>query len=243
MMIIYPAIDLKDGACVRLKQGDFSQLTIFNSDPVQQAKSYQDQGAQYIHVVDLDGAKDGVGKNYDIIARIAKAVDIPVQVGGGIRTEQAIISLLDAGVERVIIGTKAIENLAFVRAIVSQYGDKIVVSIDAKDGFVATNGWVDTTDVEALSLCQELVEIGVKTIVYTDISRDGMMAGIDALFYKQLQEKLGIAVIASGGVTDLTDLLTLAKYKVSGAITGKALYSNNINLREAIVEVAKLDVK
>ncbi|GBU10753.1 N-(5'-phospho-L-ribosyl-formimino)-5-amino-1-(5'-phosphoribosyl)-4-imidazolecarboxamide isomerase [Erysipelotrichaceae bacterium] len=234
-MIIYPAIDLKDGVCVRLMQGDFEAMTVFHQNPVEQAVAYEKKGATYIHLVDLDGAKDGVAGNTAVIAEIIKHITIPIQVGGGIRDEKKIKELLDLGVARVILGTKAIENIAFVTEMVLAYPDKIIVSIDAKNGYVATKGWVEQTDVRAADLCKQLKQIGVQTIVYTDIGKDGMMSGIEDDFYAKLKQNLGIEIIASGGVTSLVDVRNLAQKGIDGAIIGKALYIEKINLEEAII--------
>lgn len=236
-MVLYPAIDLKDGKCVRLVQGDFNDMTIFNNDPLKQAIMYQQSGAQYIHVVDLDGAKDGISKNTNIIKEMVNVLNIPIKVGGGIRSEQAIKSMLDIGVKRVIIGTKALEKPEFIKNMLLKYPNQVIVSIDAKDGYVAINGWQQQSDVDAKVFCKKLVEFGLKTIVYTDISKDGMMQGLDVSLYEQLKKDLGIEIIASGGVTSQFDLDSLANKNVDGAIIGKALYLGAINLEDALLNL------
>lgn len=200
-MIIFPAIDILDGQCVRLIQGDYNQESVYSNSPVDMAKQWEEKGAEFIHIVDLDGAKSGNSTNKDIIQKIAQTVNIPVQVGGGIRSLEIIDTHIDNGVNRVIIGTAAIQDPDFLKAAVEKYGDKIVVSLDARNGFIATDGWTDTSEVKALDLVKDLEKIGVKTIVYTDIAKDGMLQGPNLDEQQAINEATTIDVIASGGVT------------------------------------------
>lgn len=233
-MIIFPAIDIKDGNCVRLKQGKFEDMDVYFDNPVEVAKTWEAKGAEFIHLVDLDGAKDGKSKNFDIISEIAKTVKIPVQVGGGIRTREAVQTLLDAGVNRVILGTAAVNEKELLKSLVDEYGKQIVVSIDAKDGIVAIDGWVNLSSLNSVDFVKELEEIGVETIVYTDIAKDGMMEGPNFDIYRELMEKNKIDIIASGGVSTLEDVAKLSEMNMYGAIIGKALYIENIKLEDAL---------
>ncbi len=231
-MNIYPAIDIIDGNCVRLCQGDFDKLTVFNDDVAKQAREWESCGAKYLHVVDLDGAK-GRGHNREAIQKILEAVQIPIQVGGGIRSFEDIEGMVKLGVSRVILGTKAL-NGDFVKEAVSKYGSKIAVGIDAKEGMVAVSGWTSVSTVSALSLCQQMKALGVSTIIYTDIAKDGMMAGPNIAATKELIEKTQLSVIASGGVSTYEDLEKINKIGAEGAIIGKALYQGNISLKEVM---------
>lgn len=233
-MIIFPAIDIKDGNCVRLKQGKFDELDVYFDNPVEVAQKWESKGAEFIHIVDLDGAKDGKSKNYDIIANIAKTVNIPIQVGGGIRSEEAVKNLLDAGVNRVILGTAAVNDEKFLREMAEKYGEKIVVSVDAKDGIVAVDGWINLSTIRSEEFVKTLDEIGVKTIVYTDIAKDGMMQGPNFDIYKEVSEISDIDVIASGGVSSIDDVKKLKSMDMYGAIIGKALYIDKIKLEDAL---------
>ncbi|MFS1514823.1 1-(5-phosphoribosyl)-5-[(5-phosphoribosylamino)methylideneamino]imidazole-4-carboxamide isomerase [Chengkuizengella sp. SCS-71B] len=236
---IYPAIDILDGKCVRLVQGDYNQETVYHQSPVDVAKTWEKQGASWIHVVDLDGAKAGYPVNENIIGEIASAVNVPIQVGGGIRSIESIKQLLKCSVSRVIIGTAAIEDRDFVEEVLEQYGDKIAIGIDARDGYVATRGWLETSKVKADELAHQLAQKGAKTFIFTDISRDGMMQGPNVESIVKLAKSSGQSVIASGGVSDISDLKKLAVHKqdgVIGAIIGKALYTNKIHLTKAIEE-------
>ncbi|MDR2191714.1 MAG: 1-(5-phosphoribosyl)-5-[(5-phosphoribosylamino)methylideneamino]imidazole-4-carboxamide isomerase [Endomicrobium sp.] len=236
-MIVIPAIDIRQGNSVRLKQGKIDAETIHSTNPVFIAKLWKAKGAQRIHVVDLDGAFNGVGQNKKIIKDICEAVDIPVEVGGGIRTLDAVKELFDAGASYAILGTVAVYNPDIVRKAVAQYGaDKIIVAIDAKDGKVAIGGWKDITHVEVLELAKQLKEIGVEEILYTDISRDGMLTGPDISGIKKLA-KMKMRIIASGGVKTVKDIAKLKKLEKSGviaAIVGSALYTDDFSLEEAI---------
>ena len=233
-MIIFPAIDMKDGKCVRLEQGLFDKVTVFGEDPVEMAKKWEREGGEFLHLVDLDGAKDGVPKNLEIIKDICKNINIPIQLGGGIRNKETVKILLDAGVTRVIVGTMAINDMELLKELVDEYGERIVVSIDAKDGLVAVDGWVNVSEVDSIDLVRELDKIGVKTIVYTDIAKDGMMEGPNFDIYKTLAENTNIDVIASGGVSTIDNVKKLKKMDMYGAIIGRALYTGDIKLKDAL---------
>lgn len=238
-MQIYPAIDLKNGQCVRLKQGRFDDVTSYGDDPVQRAKIWEQAGATYIHVVDLDGARTGNSYNLEAIKKIVSAVNVPVQTGGGIRSMRDIEQRIDAGVSRVIIGTAAVNNPELVKEAVRVYGDKIAVGIDASKGMVATDGWEKISDVPAIVLCKKMAEIGVKTVVYTDISKDGMMSGPNIESTKELVEQSGINIIASGGVSTMSDLEGVESINAQGVIIGKALYQGTLDLKEVIERFEK----
>lgn len=238
-MQIYPAIDLKNGQCVRLKQGKFDDVTFYGNDPVQQAGKWVTSGATYIHVVDLDGARTGNGENLEAIKRIAETYKIPVETGGGIRNMRDIEDRINAGVSRVIIGTAAVNNPDLVKEAVRIYGNKIAVGIDASNGMVAINGWEKISDIKAIDLCKRMGEYGVKYIIYTDISKDGMMSGPNIESTKELIEKTGINIIASGGVTTMSDIKKVAEIGAEGVIIGKALYQGNLDLKEVIDKFEK----
>ena len=236
-MKIFPAIDLRDGRAVRLYQGDYDQMTVYSDSPVQGARSFKEAGAEYLHLVDLDGAKDGALVNFDTIKAIVEDVDMFVEVGGGIRDEERIKQYLEVGVGRVILGTIAIKDPAFLEEMVSKYGDKIAVGVDARDGFVAINGWKEITDKKGIEFCKYLESIGVKTVIYTDISRDGGLEGTNMEVYRELQEIEGLEITASGGIS-FEEEITALKDVVDSAILGKAIYSGKLNLARA-VELAK----
>ena len=234
-MIIFPAIDIKDKKCVRLTQGDFDKVNVYGEDPSRMAKKWADDGAEFIHVVNLNGSRDEIGINDETLSKVAKSVDVPIQVGGGIRDEKRVKELLDLGINRVIVGTMAIENKELLKELIEKYkADKIVVSIDAKNGKVATHGWEKVSDIDSVDLCKELEQIGVKTIVYTDISKDGMLEGPNFDIYKELSQKTSLDIIASGGVTSIDDVKRLLDMNMYGAIIGKALYDNRIDLKEVL---------
>lgn len=233
-MIIFPAIDILNGKCVRLIQGDYNQEKVYGDSPIDMAKQWEEKGAEFIHIVDLNGAKSGESVNKEIIVDIAATVQVPIQVGGGIRTIDTVKDYLDAGVDRVIVGTAAITDDAFLREAVETYKERIVVSLDARNGFVATDGWTDTSEVEALSLVNKLEEIGVKTIVYTDIAKDGMLQGPNLEEQKTINEATAIDVIASGGVTTKEDVENLQALKMYGAIIGKALYDGKLAFEDVV---------
>ena len=236
-MLIIPAIDLKDGKCVRLKQGDMEEATVFSDDPVAMADRWVNAGARRLHLVDLNGAFAGEPVNGDAVKAIAqKYPTLPIQIGGGIRSLETIQAYLDAGVHFVIIGTMAVKDPEFVKAACKQFPGHIIVGIDAKDGKVAIDGWAEVTDVDATDLALKFKQDGVEAIVYTDISRDGMMQGVNIEATKRLAEASGIPIIASGGVTDIKDVHALCEIEnsgVTGAITGRAIYEGTLNLQEA----------
>lgn len=234
-MIIFPAIDILDGHCVRLIQGDYNQEKVYSDSPVDMAKQWEKKGAAYIHIVDLNGAKTGDSSNQETITTIANTVKIPVQVGGGIRSLETIQAYLENGVSRVIVGTAAITDQNFLKEAVRQYGDKIVVSLDAREGYVATDGWTDTSNVRAIDLVKKLEDIGVATIVYTDIAKDGMLEGPNLTEQNDINTATTMQVIASGGITTKTDVESLADLNLYGAIIGKALYDGKLEF-ESIVE-------
>lgn len=233
-MIIYPAIDIIGGKCVRLQQGSYSDVTVFGDSPVDMARKWESLGAEYLHVVDLDGARSGKSENAEIIAQIAKTLKIPVQIGGGIRTLETIETYLSGGLSRVILGTSAVNNREMLISALKEYKDKIAVGIDAKDGKVAIHGWEKTSDFTAVEFAKEVEALGTKTIIYTDISRDGMLKGPNLQAMKEMADSVSLNVIASGGVSKLADIVDLKQTGVSGVIVGKALYTGNVNLKEAI---------
>lgn len=234
-MRLYPAIDIKDGKCVRLRQGKFDDVNVYAENPVDIARAWERAGASYIHLVDLDGALMGRGVNRDVIREIARAVYVPVQLGGGIRTKADMEEVFDLGVARAIIGTKAVSEPAFVKECIKTFGaERIVVGVDAKNGLVAVGGWGEVSSVTALELGREMKKLGVKTIIYTDISKDGMLAGPNISATKELSDETGIDIIASGGVSTMEDLEKLHANGIHGAIIGKALYEKRIDLATAI---------
>lgn len=238
-MKIFPAIDLKDGQCVRLYQGDFKQQTVVNPDPLEQAKEFADKGATYLHIVDLDGALVGQAVSAPIIKTIKEETQLNIEVGGGIRTLEQVDAYIAAGIDRLIIGSAALNNPAFVKEAVARYGDKIAVGIDAKQGFVAISGWLDVSQTDYISFAKEMEKIGVSTIIYTDIDKDGTLAGPNISHYQALQEAVDMQIIASGGVSGKADLEALAQLGIYGAIVGKAYYSGRITMTE-ILEVEAL---
>ena len=236
-MIILPAIDLKEGCCVRLEQGLMEKDTVYHDDPAAQARIWQEQGGEFLHIVDLDGAFAGVPKNREAIKAIVAAIDIPCELGGGVRDLETIEAYLALGVDRVILGTVAKENPALVEEACRKFPGRIVVGIDAKDGLVAVRGWADVTEKQATELAREMEGFGVEAIIYTDIARDGMMQGPNIKATKALAEAICIPVIASGGVSSLKDIRNLMEIEasgVTGVITGKAIYSGAIDLRKAV---------
>ena len=233
-MKLYPAIDLKEGKCVRLMQGDYDAVTIYGNNPSEMAKKWEDLGGDFLHIVDLDGAKAGQAVNQEAITQIIEAVQIPIEVGGGIRTMEDIGAQLNMGVHRVILGSAAIRNKALVKEALEAFGsDRTVVGVDAKEGRVAIEGWLEVTDVSALDFCKELESMGVQTVIYTDIAKDGMMQGPNLEETKKIVDHTQLKVVASGGVSCLEDLEALEKIGVEGAIIGKALYTKAIDLEEA----------
>ncbi len=234
-MQLYPAIDMKNGQCVRLRQGAFKDITIYSDAPEKVAAHWQEKGASFLHLVDLDGALAGYSVNEEVIRRIADTVSIPIEIGGGIRSKEAVERMLDLGVRRVIIGTKAAEHPEFLRDMVRTFGEEaIVAGVDAKDGMVAVEGWEKVSSLTASDLCLTMKEFGVRHIVYTDISRDGMLSGPNVEATRKLTEETGLDIIASGGVSCMEDLKCLHEAGIRGAIIGKALYENRIDLAEAV---------
>jgi phosphoribosylformimino-5-aminoimidazole carboxamide ribotide isomerase len=231
-MLIYPAIDIKNGKCVRLTQGVKEAETVYYDQPWEVARLFQEQGAKRLHVIDLDGAFEGESRNLPAIEKIIRSVTIPVQTGGGIRSLQRLEQLFGAGVWRCILGTKALEDSAMLQEALDRYGDKIVVSVDAKDGLVAVEGWTKVGTREAMDFARELESMGLKTLVYTDIARDGMMQGPNLPAIQKLREAVSLEMIASGGVSCLQDLINLKAAGVEGAIVGKALYEGAFTLPE-----------
>ncbi len=236
-MDVIPAIDLLEGRCVRLYQGDYSRSQTFNENPVEVAKQWVDEGATRLHVVDLDGAKYGKSCNLKSIASIVRAIPIPVQVGGGLRKRDTIAELLATGVKRAILGTIAVENPQLVAQLCQEFPGQIAVGIDARNGKVATRGWLETSEILATELAKQMVNLGVSVIIYTDIHRDGTMQGPNLPALREMADAVDIPVIASGGVSSLSDLLSLLALEASGicgAIVGKAIYTGDISLKEAI---------
>lgn len=234
-MNLYPAIDIKEGHCVRLRQGSFLDIKKYFDNPVDVARKWQGEGARFLHIVDLDGALKGEPVNGELIKTICNEVKIPVQIGGGIRSLTSIEGLLKSGVKRCIIGTRALKEPEFILSAIKEFGDEsIVVGIDAREGRVATHGWENVSDISASSLALKMKEIGVKHIVFTDITRDGMLSGVNVSATADMTKMTGIEIIASGGVGDINDLKLLDEAGVKGAIIGKALYEGRINLKEAV---------
>ena len=233
-MRIYPAIDIKDGKCVRLLRGSFSDVTIYGDNPAEMALKWAELGGEYIHVVDLDGALKGHGVNADAIKAICNAVSVPVQTGGGIRTMSDIEAKLNCGISRVIIGTKAVSDANFVKEAVREYGDKIVIGIDAKNSMVAIEGWEKTSDYRAVEFAKMMEDIGVKTIVYTDIATDGTLMGPNVEAMSEMVKSTNMNIIASGGIGSIEHIKSLVQTGVEGVITGRALYTGNISLPDAI---------
>lgn len=236
-MKLYPAIDIKDGRCVRLQQGRFDQVKVYSDTPAEIAALWETKGASFLHLVDLDGALKGRSANAECIRQIVKAVQIPTELGGGIRSLRDIEEVLDLGVYRAIIGTKAVEDPRMLREAVRQFGaEHIAVGIDAKNGLVAVNGWEQVSQVTAMELALLMKDMGVRTIIYTDISRDGMLSGPNVEATKLLSDTSGLDVVASGGVSCMEDLRRIHWSGIHGAIIGKALYENRIDLAEAVKE-------
>jgi len=233
-MELFPAIDLICGCAVRLVKGDYAQKTVYSDDPAEVARSFAAAGAKYLHVVDLEGAKDGGTPNLETIKNIVENGGLLVEVGGGIRSEEVIKKYLDAGVFRVILGTAAVQNPAFLEEMVQKYGEKIAVGVDIKDGMVAIKGWTEVSEESCFDFCEKLQKIGVKTIICTDISKDGLLSGTNLELYKELSEKFSVDIVASGGVTTLDDVKKLADMGMYGAILGNALYTGNIDLKAAV---------
>jgi len=238
MMRLIPAIDIRGGKCVRLRKGDFADETVFGDDPVAMAQRWVAEGARYLHVVDLDGARDGVLRNFSLVSAIADTVAVPVETGGGIRTEAALTMVAESRVAKAVLGTSAVEDEAFLLRALSVVGPgRLVVAVDAEDGFVKTKGWKERTSVRALDLALRLVDMGIREILYTDISRDGMMQSVNLEGIRELASGSGLEVIASGGVTGLDDLRALKALEpmgVTGVIAGRALYEERFTVAQAL---------
>jgi len=234
-MQLYPAIDMKGGKCVRLTQGLFDQVKVYSDTPAEMARLWAGQGASFLHIVDLDGALAGHSVNEEAIRAIIRSVTVPVQLGGGIRSVEAVDYMLKLGIFRCIIGTRAVERPEFIRELIQQFGsERIVVGVDARDGMVAVEGWEKTSTLKALDLCLLMKEYGVEHIVYTDISRDGTLTGPNVTYTRELTDKTGLDVIASGGMSCMEDLVRLQEAGIKGAIIGKALYEGKISLPAAV---------
>lgn len=233
-MELFPAIDLFDRKAVRLLHGDYAKMTVYSDDPLAVAQDFAACGAKDIHMVDLEGAKDGTTPNLSVVSAIAQAGALRVQVGGGIRSRDTVQRYVDAGVSRVILGTAAVTDPALLESLAKEYGEKIAVSVDIKDGFVAIRGWTQQSSLTADALCARLVDVGVKTVICTDISRDGAMRGTNRELYRRLNEAYPLNFIASGGVSSMEDVQALAQMNLYGAIIGKAYYTGAIDLKKAI---------
>ncbi len=237
-MIIYPAIDLYEGKAVRLFKGDYAQMTVYNENPLLVAKAFEKSGATHIHLVDLEGAKNGTTPNFDTVKKIKENTSLFCEIGGGVRNDEVIEKYINAGIDRVILGTAAVKDPEFLEAAVEKYGEKIAVGIDIKEGLVAIKGWTETADLTAEQFCERLEGLGVKTIICTDVSKDGAMQGTNHELYKKLKAAFGIDIIASGGVSSLDDIKLLRENDIYGAIIGKAYYTGAVRIEDAL-EVAK----
>ena len=239
-MNLFPAIDLIGGKAVRLVKGDYAQVTVYSDSPVKVAKYFEECGAKYLHVVDLEGARDGSLANLETIKDIIKNTGLFVEVGGGIRSLETVKKYIEAGAKRVIIGTAAVTDPEFLEAAVAAYGEKIAVGVDIKDGMVAIKGWTETSALSCFDFCEKLSDMGIKTIICTDISKDGLLAGTNLALYRELSEKFSMDITASGGVSTLDDVKKLCEMDMYGAILGKALYTGNIDLREALAVASEV---
>ena len=236
-MRIYPAIDIKDGKCVRLFKGDYDQMTVYSDSPWEIAKEFENCGAQWLHLVDLEGARDGGTPNLETIQSIRRECSLSIEVGGGIRNMATVETYIAAGIDRVILGTAAVKDEDFLKAALEAYGDKIAVGVDLRDGFVAIKGWTEKTALSGMDFCKKMQDMGVKTIICTDISKDGAMKGTNRELYETMSRELDVNITASGGVSSLEDVQALAAMGLYGAIIGKAYYTGAIDLRKAL-EVA-----
>ena len=237
-MKLFPAIDLYEGKAVRLYKGDYAQMTVYSEDPASVAADFAASGAECIHIVDLEGAKSGTTPNFDTVCKIKATSGLFCEIGGGIRSMDVIDRYLLAGIDRVILGTAAVGNLDFVKHAVDKYGDRIAVGADLKDGYVAVKGWIEKTDLSAEDFFRQMQDVGVKTVICTDISKDGAMMGTNLELYRSLSQKFSMQIVASGGVSSLEDVKKLNEMGLYGAIIGKAYYTGAIDLKEAI-EVSK----
>ena len=237
-MILFPAIDLFEGKAVRLFKGDYAQMTVYSEHPEEIGKDFAACGATHAHLVDLEGAKSGETPNLETVIRIRESSGLFCEIGGGIRSMEVVKRYLDAGLDRVILGTAAVEDEKFLTAAVEKYGEKIAVGADVRDGYIAVKGWTEKSSIGLMDFCRKMEKIGVKTLICTDISRDGAMRGTNREMYRELSEELGLQITASGGVSSLEDVESLRKMDLYGAIIGKAYYTGNIDLKEA-VRIAK----
>ncbi len=237
-MKLFPAIDLYDGKAVRLYKGDYSNMTVYSENPIEIARDFEKLGARYIHIVDLEGAKDGTTPNLNIVKQIANETTLFTEIGGGIRSIETVKAYLENGVDRVILGTAAVNDEAFLKQAIALYGEKIAVGVDIKDGFVAIKGWTEKSEYSCNEFCRKMQSIGVKTIICTDISKDGAMQGTNRELYRELSQRFSIDITASGGVSSIDDIKALRKLDLYGAIIGKAYYIGAIDLKEAL-EAAK----
>jgi phosphoribosylformimino-5-aminoimidazole carboxamide ribotide isomerase len=233
-MQIFPATDILGGKVVRLTKGDYNQVKIYADSPAEMALEFMKDGATNLHMVDLDGAKDGAPVNFDAIREAAKIDGLFIEVGGGIRNMQRIEDYLNLGVKRVILGTAAVRNYPFVEEAVKEFGNAVAVGVDAKEGFVAVSGWQETTTVNSVEFCKKLRDTGVSTVIYTDISKDGMLSGTNLEIYKELSEIKGLDIVASGGITFAHEIETLTEMGIYGAIVGKAVYEGKLSLKDAL---------
>lgn len=233
-MDIFPAIDIRDGKVVRLTEGDYDKMTVYGDSPVETAKSFIDCGATNLHIVDLDGAKDGTPVNFSVIEQVAKLGNLFIEVGGGIRDKNRIKDYLNLGVNRTILGTVAVKNYPFVEQAVKEFGNAIAVGVDAKDGKVAINGWLEKTEVDSVEFCKKLRDSGVKTVIYTDISKDGTLSGTNLDIYEKLREIDGLNIVASGGITYENEIERLRDINNYAAIVGKAIYAGALDLKQVI---------
>ena len=237
-MLIFPAIDLYEKQAVRLFKGDYNRKTVYSNDPVSVARDFKKSGASHIHLVDLEGAKTGETPNFDVVCAIKRETGLFCEIGGGIRSMEVVEKYIFAGLDRVILGTAAVTNEGFVQEAVEKYGEKIAVGIDIKDGFAAIKGWTESSGIDAFEFCERMEKIGVRTLICTDISKDGAMVGTNRALYKKLSEKFSVDIVASGGVSSIDDVKALRKLNIYGAIIGKAYYTKAVDLGEAI-EVAR----
>ena len=235
-MLIFPAIDLYGGKAVRLYKGDYQQMTVYSDDPVSVARDFEQKGAEWVHLVDLEGAKNGTTPNIDVVSKIARETSLACEIGGGIRNMETVEKYFSAGVSRVILGTAAVTDETFLKAAVAKYGEKIAVGVDIKDSMVAIKGWIEKSEYNAFDFCEKMQKIGVKTIICTDISKDGAMRGANHALYRDLSEKFSMQIVASGGVSSMDDVEKLAALNIYGAIIGKAYYTGAIDLEAAINE-------
>ena len=237
-MYIFPAIDLYDGKAVRLLKGDYNQMTVYSDNPVEFAADFEKNGAKHLHLVDLEGARDGTTPNLEVVKSIVKSCNMFTEIGGGIRNMEVVEKYISAGVDRVILGTAAVKDEAFLKEALVKYGEKIAVGVDIKDGFVAVKGWTESSGIPFMDFCEKMEALGVDCIICTDISKDGAMQGTNRELYKELSAKLNLKITASGGVSSLDDVKALKELDIYGAIIGKAYYTGAVSIKEAI-EVAE----